>query len=72
MNNEISGINVDENLIEMYNGLDRDEAEKLSVKVCTEIAVKTADYSDGYYIITPFNRTYLVCEIIENIRRSVI
>lgn len=71
MNNEISGINVDEKLIEMYNGLDRDESEKLSVKVCTEIAVKTADYCDGYYLITPFNRTYLVCEIIENIRKSV-
>ncbi|MCR5785212.1 MAG: bifunctional homocysteine S-methyltransferase/methylenetetrahydrofolate reductase [Eubacterium sp.] len=67
MDNEVNGINVDPSIIEMYEGLNRDEAEDLAVKLSTDFAHKMADYVDGYYFMTPFGRTGLITRIIENL-----
>ena len=68
MNNSISGITVDDGIISMYEDLDRDEAEELAVTLSSQIARDMAPHIDGYYIITPFNRTQLVTRIMDAIR----
>ena len=70
MNSEIAGITVDEKIIELYRGADREKGESLAVKISTEIAGQMAPYVDGFYIITPFGRTGLVGRIMENIRQA--
>lgn len=68
MNNEIAGIAVSEDIIRQYEGLDRDEASRLAIKLTTEIALTMSDYIDGYYMITPFSRTDIICEIMKNLK----
>lgn len=68
MNNEISGINVSEEIIEMYKDISREEATKLAIKISTETAKKIEPYVDGYYIVTPFKRIDIVSEIVRSLR----
>ena len=68
MESEISGIHVEERIISAYQGLDREAAEDLAVKLSLEIAKDIEPYIDGYYIITPFARTGLVARIVEGIK----
>lgn len=68
MNSEISGITVDESIIEMYEGRTRDECTDLAVRISVDFARRMEPYLDGYYIITPFNRVDIVTRIVQEIR----
>ncbi|MNF05476.1 bifunctional homocysteine S-methyltransferase/5,10-methylenetetrahydrofolate reductase protein [compost metagenome] len=70
MNNEISGINVSEEIIEMYKDVSKEEATELAVKLSTQIAKEISEYVDGYYLITPFKRIDIITRIIENIKNK--
>lgn len=70
MNNEISGIEVDEQLIACYEGKNREEAQQLAVDISCITIDRMKDYVDGYYIITPFNRVEIVGDIISYIHRQ--
>lgn len=65
MNSEINGIEVDERIIEMYDGKSRAECEELAVKISVEIMKKMEEYTDGFYLMTPFGRTSLIEKIIK-------
>ena len=71
MESEISGIHVEERIINAYHGLDRETAEELAVKLSLEIAQDIAPYIDGYYIITPFARTALVARIVKGLKGTI-
>ena len=73
MESEITGIHVEERIINAYHGLSREEAEELAVQLSLETAKEIEPYIDGYYIITPFARTALVARIVRRImeRRAV-
>ena len=63
MESEITGIHVEERIINAYHGLDREAAEELAVELSLGIARDIKPYIDGYYIITPFSRTAIVARI---------
>lgn len=65
MDSEISGINVSPEVIEMYVGRSKEEAEELAVQISSEIARRIRPYVDGYYYMTPFQRATLIKKIIE-------
>ena len=69
MNSEVSGITVDETIIRMYEGLDRQQGEDLAVKISAAVAREIAPYVDGYYLMTPFGRTGLMARIMDEIRK---
>ena len=69
MESEITGIHVEERIIDMYRGLDRAQAEELAVRLSLEIARDIEPYIDGYYIITPFSRTALVARIVKALKK---
>ncbi|WP_313994444.1 bifunctional homocysteine S-methyltransferase/methylenetetrahydrofolate reductase [uncultured Selenomonas sp.] len=68
MESEITGIHVEERIINAYRGLDREQAEELALKLSLEIAADIEPYIDGYYVITPFSRTALVARIVRELR----
>lgn len=68
MNSEISGITVDESIIEMYEGRTREECTDLAVSISVDFARRMEAYLDGYYIVTPFNRVDIVTRIVKEIR----
>ena len=67
MNNEISGIDVEDSIIALYEGKDREEAGSLAVKISCAIVDEIKDIIDGYYLITPFNRVDIMERIVAHI-----
>ena len=70
MNNEISGINVSQEIIDRYEGLSKEESAQLAVQISVDIAHKIYDYVDGYYLITPFKRIDIIQQIIYQIKNG--
>jgi homocysteine S-methyltransferase len=70
MNSEVAGIKVDPQIVAMYEGKDRAQGEDLAVRISAEVARQIAPYVDGFYIMTPFQRTGLVARIIAEIRKQ--
>lgn len=68
MDSEINGINVSENVKELYKDKSKAECEELAVTVSVEIAKRIAPYVDGYYLMTPFQRAALMVKIIDQIK----
>ncbi len=68
INNEISGISVADEIIEMYRDTTREQAAELAVDISTDMARSIAPYVDGFYLITPFKRIDIIAKIIRNIR----
>lgn len=68
LRSEVSGISLDERVIYAYAGLDREQSETLAVRLCHDAAKRIAPYVDGYYIMTPFQRTQLVKAVMETIK----
>lgn len=70
MNNEIAGIYVSEEICKMYEGLDREAAEELAVSLSLRAAADMEPYTDGFYIMVPFNRTSLVSRILKALKEK--
>lgn len=64
MKNEMSGIEIPQELIERYpeNG-SREEGEQVAVQIAREMMEEVCDFADGYYFSFPFNRVYLLEQI---------
>ena len=67
LNNEISGMRVCDEIIALYEGKDREEAEALAVTISTKIAEEIAPYTDGLYLMTPFKRIPLMVRILKQL-----
>lgn len=68
LNNEIAGMRVCDEIVALYEGREREEAEDLAVTISTKIAQEIAPYSDGIYLMTPFKRISLMVRIMENLK----
>ena len=68
LNNEIAGMRVCDEIVALYEGLDREAAEELAVRISARVAAEIAPYTDGFYLMTPFRRVELMQRIIEQIR----
>ena len=68
LNNEISGMHVSDQIVRLYEGLSREEAEELAVRISAEAAKAIAPFADGYYLMTPFRRVELMARILKEIK----
>lgn len=71
MQSEIAGITIDSNLISMFEGKTRAEAEEIGKRAALFEARAANDYCDGFYIITPFKRINLSAAITGEIIREM-
>jgi len=67
LNNEIAGMRVSPAIAKRYEGLDRNEAEKLAADISVRIAREIEPYTDGWYLMTPFRRVGLIREIVRRL-----
>ena len=67
LNNEISGMRVCQEIIDLYEGKSKEEAAKLAVTVSTAIAREVEPYCDGLYLMTPFRRVELIAAILKEL-----
>ncbi len=69
MANEMPGIRIPEEIIEKYSpDMSREEAEQTGISIAVEIAESMREIADGYYFMTPFNRTGMIAQIITKIK----
>ena len=68
LNNEISGMRVCDDIVRLYEGLDREAAEDLAVRISEKVAEAILPYTDGFYLMTPFKRVELMRRILGKIR----
>jgi homocysteine S-methyltransferase len=69
LNNELPGVTIPEKYIRMFSeNMDKEEAQRVGVKISMEIGKKLKDIADGLYFITPFNRVNMLIDIIEEIK----
>ncbi|MEE1219468.1 MAG: bifunctional homocysteine S-methyltransferase/methylenetetrahydrofolate reductase [Ruminococcus sp.] len=65
MKNEITGINVTDEIVSRYSeNATKEEGEAVGIAIAREIMDYTKDFVDGYYFSFPFNRVYLLKEIL--------
>ncbi|MGN1277309.1 MAG: bifunctional homocysteine S-methyltransferase/methylenetetrahydrofolate reductase [Floccifex sp.] len=65
MENEIHGIHVCKEIMNLYVDKNREEAQEIAVRVSSTIMKKIEDYVDGFYLMTPFGRSELMVKIID-------
>ncbi|WP_333650381.1 bifunctional homocysteine S-methyltransferase/methylenetetrahydrofolate reductase [Lacrimispora sp.] len=65
MKNEIAGVNVTEEIVNRYpeHGT-KEEGEAVGVALAKEVIAMMEDFADGYYFTFPFNRVYLLPQIV--------
>lgn len=66
LNSEVNGVHVCDEILALFENKDRAEGEKLAKQISKRIMAETADWCDGYYLMVPFQRVNLVCEIMRN------
>lgn len=64
MKNEIAGVNVTDEIVARYpEKANRKEGEAAGVQLAKEVMKMVEDFADGYYFSFPFNRVYMLQEI---------
>ena len=69
MQNELSGIVLDPDVIDRYEGLNREQGEALALDISVRVAERIRNTVSGFYLITPFNRVKLVNRILAEIKK---
>lgn len=72
MENEINGIHVEEDIIQRFAGLDREQGEALGLEVSMKMAREALPYADGFYLMTPFNRVALMERLIARLKTELL
>ena len=72
MENEINGIHVEEDIIQRFASLDREQGEALGLEVSMQMAREALPYADGFYLMTPFNRVALMERLIARLRTELL
>ena len=68
MNEHIAGIDVDPEIVALYEGADRARGEEIAERVSMAVAREIAPYIDGFYLMTPFGRTGLMARIMGGLK----
>lgn len=64
--NEMAGIHVTEEIVNRYkNNMTREEGEAVGIKMVRDMMRETQDFVAGYYYSIPFNRVYLLDDILK-------
>ena len=72
MENEINGIHVEEDIIQRFASLDREQGEALGLEVSMQMARDALPYADGFYLMTPFNRVALMERLIARLKTELL
>lgn len=67
---EISGMSVEKEIVEAYKNADENDYKFLALDITSAYAKKIETYVDGLYIITPFNKVDLVCELLDKLNEN--
>lgn len=64
LKNEITGMDIPDELAQSFQNKDRAECEAISKAFCFEKMDEMKEIVDGFYLMTPFRRISLICDLI--------
>lgn len=64
LNEQVSGVRVCPEIVELYRNADRAAGEAIAQRVSTQVMAAIAPYTDGVYLMTPFQRIELMTGLI--------
>lgn len=65
--NEMLDIHVTDEIVNLFSpDMTKEEGEAVGVKIAKEMVKEVEDFVDGYYFSIPFNRVYLLEQILDN------
>lgn len=70
LKNEITGMDIPDDLAEAFKDKSREECEELTLAFCLEIAGEIAGDVDGFYLMTPFQRISLIERLITSLKET--
>lgn len=70
MSQEMAGIDIPDDIISQYEGMERDAAEALAIELSTCLAKRMKPITDGWYFITPFQRVHLIEQILQGLDQN--
>lgn len=68
INNEVPGIDIDEETIERFRDKSREESEQIGMEITMDIIKEIYPYVSGFYLMTPLKRNNVICELIKKIK----
>ncbi|MHB8062281.1 MAG: methylenetetrahydrofolate reductase, partial [Ruminiclostridium sp.] len=68
INNEVPGMVIDENTIDLFKDKSREESEAIGINFSMDSINKLYPYVSGFYLMTPLKRTHVICELIKRIK----
>lgn len=69
MSNEVPGIHIPEESVQRFSpDMSREQAAEAGIQLAVEIARKALPHADGFYFMTPFNRSEIICGILERLK----
>lgn len=69
MSSEVSGVEVPKSVIDRYEGLSKEDAEKVAVEFSIENAERMKGITEGLYLMTPFKRISLMEQILKELNK---
>ncbi len=69
LNNEVTGVNIPQNIIDRFYGKSRDEAAQISIEYAEDLIKSYYHTADGFMIMTQLKRTDLTCMVIKQIKK---
>lgn len=71
MDQEVPGIRIPAEMIACFKPeMTKEEAEQIGLKQVLELAAQVKAHADGFYLIAPFNRSYLIKEFMNKLSDS--
>lgn len=70
LKNEVSGIDVSDEILNSYEGLDKAQGEEMALKLSVKIAKDIEPYVDGFYLMTPFSRVHLMVRLMNQLEED--
>ena len=67
MSHEMAGIDIPSEIVAQYEGLDREQAETLAISLSVQLARRMQPITNGWYLITPFQRVHLIKRILKEL-----
>ncbi len=67
MSHEMAGIDIPSEIVAQYEGLDREQAETLAISLSVQLARRMQPITNGWYLITPFQRVHLIRRILKEL-----
>ncbi len=70
LDQQVAGVRVCREIIQLYEGADRAAGEALAEEISAQIVREIAPYTDGVYLMTPFQRVALMTRLIAHAKAA--